>query len=144
VWAVVGNDTNYSSVFLDRILNEAIKKGYSVECYYRPLSPKKLQHIYLPEKKLILVTAENHMNEKYKKVFDIHGIMDSESIKTRVSEIEKNLHLYDLLIRNALDKLSETKKLHDLLEVFYADSMDFERVNECFEKIVRGIGTQIL
>ena len=83
------------------------------------------------------------MNEKYKKVFDIHGIMDSESIKTRVSEIEKNLHLYDLLIRNALDKLSETKKLHDLLEVFYADSMDFERVNECFEKIVRGIGTQI-
>ena len=144
VWAVVGNDTNYSSVFLDRILNEAIKKGYSVECYYRPLSPKKLQHIYLPEKKLILVTAENHMNENYKKVFDIHGIMDSESIKTRVSEIEKNLHLYDLLIRNALDKLSETKKLHDLLEVFYADSMDFERVNECFEKIVRGIGTQIL
>lgn len=143
MWAVVGNDTNYSSVFLERILNEAIKKGSTAECYYRPLFPKKLQHIYLPEKKLIIVTAENHMNEKYKEVFDIHCIIDSESIKTRVSEIEKNLHLYDLLIRNALDKLSETKKLHELLEVFYVDSMDFNLVNECFEKIVRGIGTQI-
>ena len=143
VWAVAGNDTNFSSIFLDRILNEAVKNGYTAECYYRPLSPKKLQHIYLPEKNLIIVTAETHMNEKYNQVFDIHSIMDSEGIKTQISEIEKNLLLYDLLIKNALNKLSETKKLHDLLEVFYANCMDFDGVNECFEKIVRGIGTQL-
>jgi hypothetical protein len=143
VWAVAGNDTNFSSIFLDRILNEAVKNGYTTECYYRPLSPKKLQHIYLPEKNLIIVTAETHMNEKYNQVFDIHSIMDSEGIKTQISEIEKNLLLYDLLIKNALNKLSETKKLHDLLEVFYANCMDFDGVNECFEKIVRGIGTQL-
>ena len=140
VWAVVDNDTNFSSVFLERILNEALKNGYTAECYYRPLNPKKLQHIYLPEKNLIIVTAEIHMNEKYNQVFDIHSIMDSESIKTRISEIEKNLHLYDLLIKNALDKLSETKKLHDLLEVFYTDCMDFDGVNECFEKISQRYG----
>ena len=135
VWAVTGSDTNYSSVFLDRILKEAVKNGYKAECYYRPLSPKKLQHIYLPERKLIIVTAETHMSEKYDEVFDIHSIMDSDSIKTQVSEIEKNLHLYDLLIKNALDKLSDTKKLHDLLEIFYANCMDFDGINECIEKI---------
>ncbi len=135
VWAVTGNDTNYSSLFLDKILNEAIKNGYEAECYYRPLSPKKLQHIYLPEKNLIIVTAESHMSEKYDEVFDIYSIMDSDSIKTQVSEIEKNLHLYDLLIKNALDKLSDTKKLHDLLEIFYANCMDFDGVNECLEKV---------
>ena len=135
VWAVAGKDTNYSSVFLDRILNEAVKKGYTAECYYKPLSPKKLQHIYLPEKKLIIVTAETLMNEKYDEVFDIHSIIDPDSIKKRISEIEKNLHLYDLLIKNALDKLSETKKMHDLLEVFYADCMNFDDVDKCFEKI---------
>ncbi len=135
VWAVAGNDTNFSSIFLDRILNEAVKNGYTTECYYRPLSPKKLQHIYLPEKNLIIVTAETHMNEKYNQVFDIHSIMDSEGIKTQISEIEKNLLLYDLLIKNALNKLYEAKKLHDLLEVFYANCMDFDGVNECFEKI---------
>lgn len=134
VWAVAGKDTDYSSVFLSRILSEAVKRGYDAECYYRPLSPKKLQHIYLPDKKLIIVTSENHINEKYNEVFDIHSIMDSKSIKSRVSEIEKNLHLYEMLIKNALDKLSETKKMHDILEAFYANSMDFDRVDECFEK----------
>lgn len=134
VWAVVGKDTNYSSIFLDRILAEAGKRGLDAEGYYNPLHPKKLQHIYLPEKKLIIITADHHMNEKYNEVFDIHTIM-TENIKMRISEIEKNLHLYDMLIKNALEKLSETKKMHDLLEAFYVDSMDFDGVNECFKKI---------
>lgn len=137
VWAIVGKDTNYSSEFLERILNESIKRGFDAECYYRPLSPKKLQHIYFPEKNLIIITAEHHMSDKYDEVFDIHNIMDSEGIKSRISEIEKNLHLYDLLIKNALDKLSETKKMHDLLETFYANCMDFDGVNQCFEKITK-------
>lgn len=140
VWAVVGKDTNYSSMFLDRILNAAIKRGCNVECYYRPLSPKKLQHIYLPEKKLIIVTAESHMSEKYDEVFDIHSVMDTEGIKMRISEIEKNLNLYDLLIKNSLEKLSETKKLHDLLEAFYVNCMDFDGVNQHFEQIAEQWG----
>lgn len=135
VWAVVGNDTNYSSIFLERILNEAVKKGYKVEGYYRPLSPKKLQHIYLPEKKIILVTAENSFNEKFNEIFDIHKLMNTENIKTQISEIEKNLHLYNMLIKNSLEKLSETKKMHDLLEAFYINSMDFDGVNQYFDKI---------
>jgi len=134
VWAIVGSDTNYSSLFLDRILMEAIKNGYDAECYYRPLSPKKLQHIYLPEKKLIIVTAESPINEKYDKIFDIHGIMDVDRIKTHISEIERNLHLYGMLINNALDKLSETKKLHDILEVIYSNSMDFDAAGEMLKK----------
>ncbi len=137
VWAVVGKDTNYSSEFLERILNEAIKRGFDAECYYRPLSPKKLQHIYFPEKHLIIITAEHHISDKYNEVFDIHSIMESEGIKSQISEIEKNLHLYDLLIKNALDKLSETKKMHDLLEAFYVNCMDFDGVNQCFEKIAQ-------
>jgi hypothetical protein len=134
VWAIAGNDTNYSSVFLDRILKEAVKKGYRAECCYRPLSPKKLQHLYLPEKKLIIVTAETPIHVKYDKVFDINGIMDVDGIRTHISEIERNLHLYGMLINNALDKLSETKKLHDILEVIYSNSMDFDAAEEVMEK----------
>ncbi|NLK64039.1 MAG: hypothetical protein GX289_02980 [Tissierellia bacterium] len=136
VWAVVGIDTNYSSILLSRILSEAVKRGFNVECYYRPLSPKKLQHIYLPERKLIIVTAEAPMSEKFDEIFDIHSIMDVESIKTQISEIEKNLHLYNMLIDNALNKLSDTKKMHDLLEIIYSNCMDFNGVNECFDKLI--------
>lgn len=141
VWAIVGKDTNYSAKLLDRILNEALKRGLDAECYYKPLTPKKLQHIYLPEKKLIIITAEHPMNDKYDEVFDIHSIMDSDSIKMRISEIERNLYLYDMLINNALDKLSETKKMHDLLETFYMNCMNFDGVNQRFDEIIQGIVT---
>ena len=110
-----------------------------IEAYYRPLSPEKAPAFYLPEKKLIIITADHHMNHEYDEIFNIHAIMDTEGIKTRVSEIEKNLHLYDLLIKNALDKLAETKKLHDLLEAFYVNCMDFEGVDKCFEKVFSGL-----
>lgn len=139
VWAVVGKDTSYSSELLKRILNEAGRRCFDAEAYYRPLSPEKLQHLYLPEKKLIIITADHHMNHEYDEIFNIHAIMDTEGIKTRVSEIEKNLHIYDLLIKNALDKLAETKKLHDLLEAFYVNCMDFEGVDKCFEKVFSGL-----
>lgn len=135
VWAIVGKDTSYSSVFLDRILLEAVKRGYDAECFYRPLQPEKLQHIYLPEKKLILITAENPININYDKVYDLHTLIDPESIKPRISEIENNLHLYDLLIKNSLEKLSATKKTHDLLEAFYVNSMNFSGVDRYFDRI---------
>ena len=94
-----------------------------------PLSPKKLQHLYLPEKKLIIVTAETPIHVKYDKVFDINGIMDVDGIRTHISEIERNLHLYGMLINNALDKLSETKKLHDILEVIYSNSVSYTHLD---------------
>ncbi|NLJ58423.1 MAG: hypothetical protein GX339_06225, partial [Tissierellia bacterium] len=119
------------------ILDEAIKRGYNVECYYRPLSPKKPQHIYLPEKKIIIVTTENHININYQEVFNLHSLMETEKIKMRISEIENNLHLYNLLTKNALEKLSSTKKMHDLLEDFYVNSMNFDGVNEIFDNIIK-------
>lgn len=60
--------------------------------------------------------------------------MDVDGIRTHISEIERNLHLYGMLINNALDKLSETKKLHDILEVIYSNSMDFDAAEEVMEK----------
>ena len=135
-WAVVGEDTNYTSLFLENIAEEAMKRGYNIECFFRPLHPDKLQHLYIPDKSLMIISAENHMSLSYDEVFDMHLIMDTESIKSRISEIENNLHLFDLLIKSALEKLSATKKAHELLEVFYVNSMDFNSVDECFQSII--------
>lgn len=136
IWAVVGENTNYSSKFLNRMAEEAVRRGYDIECYYRPLTPESIQHIYVPQMNLMIISAENHMSNSYDEVFDLHLIMDSGNFKTRISEIENNLHLYDLLVKNALEKLSDTKKMHDLLEVFYVNSMNFKGVDECFESIL--------
>jgi len=136
IWAIVGENTNYTSEFLRCISEETIKRGYDAECYYKPLTPEKIQHICVPEMNLMIISTENRMNNNYEEIFDLHSIIDAENLKTHISEIENNLHLYDLLIKNALEKLSDTKKLHDLLEVFYVNAMNFKGVDECFDRIL--------
>ncbi|MGB4440283.1 MAG: ATPase [Sedimentibacter sp.] len=136
VWAIVGENTSYTSKLLNFLAEEAVKIGYDTECYYKPLTPEKMQHILIPEMNLMIISTENYMNINYDEVFDLHLIMDSENLKSRISEIENNLYLYDLLIKTALEKLYETKRLHDLLEVFYINAMNFKGVDECFENIL--------
>lgn len=136
IWAVIGENTNYTSKFLKKIADEAVKRGYDAELYLRPLTPDKLQHIFIPELNLMVISSESYVTNGFEEVFDIHGIMDTDNLRIHISEIENNLHLNEILIKNALEKLSETKKYHELLEVFYINNMDFNSVNECLKRIL--------
>lgn len=136
ICAVIGENTNYTSEFLKKIADEAVKRGYDVELYLRPLTPDKLQHVFIPELNMMAISSESYVTNGFEEVFDIHGIMDTDNLRTRISEIENNLHLHEMLIKDALEKLSETKKYHELLEVFYINSMDFNSVDECFNSIL--------
>lgn len=134
VLAVIGENINYTSKLLDIISTESIKRGLPVECFYRPLKPDMLQHIFIPGLNLMIMSSDNHLSCKYDEVVDLHEIMNLDKLKTHISEIEKNLQLYDMLIGYAIEKLSEAKKYHELLEVIYVNGMDFTGVDDCFEK----------
>lgn len=136
VWAVIGENTNYTSEFLTKIKSEAIKRGYDVELYHMPLNPDKLQHIFIPEMNLFVISSESYVTNGFEEVFDIHSIMDTDNLRAHISEIENNLHLHELTVKYALEKLAETKKYHELLEVFYINSMDFTKVEEVFNNIL--------
>lgn len=136
VWAVIGENTNYTSEFLKKIADEAAKKGYDTELIYMPLTPEKLQHVLIPEMNLIVISSESYITNGFEQVYDIHSIMDTDNLRAHISDIENSLHLYDLLIKNALEKLSETKKYHELLEVFYINSMNFAGVDKRFDEIM--------
>jgi hypothetical protein len=136
VWAVSGENSNYVSSLLESIKTEAMGRGYDTECYYRPLKPDKLQHLYIPEMGVMFRSVENPMNCSYEEVINLQNTMDLEKLKLHISEIENNLHMYDSLIKNGLEKLSETKKLHELLEVFYVNCMNFEGVDRCLENLI--------
>ncbi len=136
VYAIVGENHNYVSKLLKIVADESIKRGYDIQCSYYALNPEKIQHIIIPELNIAIITAENCMGVNCKVAVNLHNIMDTDKLKSYISEIENNMHLYDLLIKNALGKLSDTKKHHDLLEVFYLNSMDFSKVDSCFEKLL--------
>jgi hypothetical protein len=136
IWAIVGESSNYTSKLLEKVVDESVKRGYYTECYYRPLSPEKLQHVIIPELNFMLKSDENIVNCSCDEIVNLHDIMDLDNIKSHISEIESNLHLLDLLINNALNKLLEAAKYHQLLEVFYINCMDFSKVDKYLENIL--------
>src|SRR5690606_30232292 len=91
VWAVIGENTNYTSDFLKYITDETTKRGYDVDLYLRPLNPDKLQHVYIPEINLFIISSESYVTNGFEEVFDIHGIMDTDNLRLHISEIENNL-----------------------------------------------------
>ncbi|WMJ77760.1 MULTISPECIES: hypothetical protein [unclassified Sedimentibacter] len=137
VWAIISESTAYISDFMKRISDEAVKRGFDVEIYLHPLTPDKLQHVYIPEKNIFITSSENCVSDNFEEIFDIHQIMDADNLKKHISEIESNLHMHELLIKNALKKLSEGKKYHEILEIFYINSMNFKGVDELFNNILR-------
>lgn len=136
VWAIVGENTNYSSKLLDSIVVESLKEGLNVESFYTPLNPNKLQHVLIPELNLMIISTKEQLDNKYDKIINLHGLMKEELLKTYNPEITSNQILYDKLINNALEKLGETKKQHESLEAIYKQCMNFEGVDKCFEEVL--------
>lgn len=136
VWAVVGKNIPSAAKLLDGILKEAISKGYDAEGFYRPLTPEKLQHVFLPELNLMIRSVDKYNGENFDKVIDLSLIMDTKALELQASRFLSLEKEYDNLIQLALKKLSETKKLHGALEKIYVGSMDFRGVDQYFESLL--------
>jgi hypothetical protein len=135
VWAVKGVNSKLSSALFNRIATEAVLRGLCTDCFYHPLHPEKLQHITIPDLNLMLISAQSLTNSNYDEIIDLEQFTDTIKSDSDKLEIGNNKMLYDLLIKNALEKLSETKKEHSLLEVYYVNSMDFKGVDNCFDSV---------
>lgn len=136
IWAIIGENTNYTSKLLEIIVKEAITRGFYTECYYTAINPNKIKHVIIPDLNIMLMSTENYLNCNYEETINLHAIIDSEKLKSHISEIENNLHLFDLIMKYSYNKLSETKRYHELLEIFYVNSMDFESVDKYYEELL--------
>ncbi|WP_313134679.1 ATPase [Anaerocolumna sp.] len=136
VWAINGKNKNASAKLLNFIADEALERGYDVEGYYDPLTPGKLQHIFVPPLDAMIITSEDSSRQKYNAVINLNHIIDYKKIKDQ-EELENNIQLYELLINLALIKLSETKQEHERLEAYYVKSMDFKGVDKFFEELYK-------
>lgn len=136
VWAINGKNKNASAKLLNFIADEAMERGYDVEGYYDPLTPDKLQHIFVPQLEAMIVTSEDSSRQKYNAVINLNHIINYKRIKDQ-EELENNIQLYELLINLALIKLSETKQEHERLEAYYVKSMDFKGVDKFFEELYK-------
>ena len=121
-----------SSYILSRIYDAAKLSGSDFIHCPCSIIPQKTDHLIFPEKSLAVVTENNFLPFssgartdclKFYHSMPLEGVMEE-----RLASAEK-------LLARACNNVEKAKRLHDELEAYYVQAMDFSRMDSFFENI---------
>lgn len=127
---VIRDNYNIAHYITDTISNLAIDKKISMivcRCSMEPL--KKIDHIIFPDLRKGIFTSNQYHNIKGN-----HTISSLRFVDRNLLNKNKNSLLFinkakKEMINEAVNSLKTAKSAHDILESYYIDAMDFDKVN---------------
>lgn len=136
---IIGIDDEYSvvsGVLLEQIGERAIKNGYDVIFCHNPLKPKNYcEHIIIAEMSLC-VSAIDPMFDfdlEYERIIHVSRFLDMDSVKENKQKLTFCKKTIAELVSESITLLTKAKAIHDDLEDFYINAMDFEALDEFCE-----------
>lgn len=127
-----------SSVILSSIRDIAIKNGQEIITVKNPVLPyEKTDAVILPELNTVFI-VENKPHDLPFAERRIHAerfISNNQTALNR-NRLQFNKKAAESLLANAVECLAEAKKIHDELEKYYVDAMDFNALNKASNNII--------
>ncbi len=123
---------------LSRIKEEAINKGYEFYSCYCPMFPhEKLDHIIIPSLSLAFVSRNSYLCYDFGEVEVIKSsrFILPERYKERKKRLKFNRTITAELLLQAQTMLKNAKGVHDLIENYYIQAMNFSGVDKLYEKV---------
>jgi len=141
IYGLVGEKGMGTDIVLEKVKEEAINRGYDVECFYCALLPHELEHLIIPELDISLTTINKyHKTElNIQRHFYFDEFVDKAKRETYANALNENGEQIDRLIKRAVDSIIEAKKFHFEMEKYYAPAMDFDRLMAVKEDIKNNI-----
>lgn len=119
-----------TNIVMEKIRELALQRGYNIIKVKNALLPQITDHIIIPELSLSFV-RENDFQHLDCKVRRIHArrFSDVKELKNSREKIKFNKKVIKELLLSAIDTLKEAKSVHDELEKYYIDAMDFKALS---------------
>lgn len=127
-----------STRLLSSLISDLLMKGYDVEVFHQPLDPEIIETIIICELGLV-ITNDAKLENKAEKIIDLDSLRNKDISKDDNAYIENNYSLFNSLMDEAIVRIQSAKKLHDQLERYYIESMDFKRMSELRSKTLERI-----
>ena len=123
------------------LLAGAVEGGYDVISCPDPMSPERLQHLLIPEVGLGFVTSTPHcpFEGPCERRIRLDCAPESALLRDSRSRLRFALKVSAALTEEAVTSLAQAKEMHDKLEGLYNPHVDFGRVAEIGEGIIRDI-----
>ena len=140
---VLEDDIGFGAgVITDAVCAYAASAGYTVIKCLCPLSPDAgCDHLLIPELSLGVFTSNRFHPFRYEGVRSVQCARffsknELHSHKNRLSFTRK---AQNEMVAEAVSRLKDAKRLHDELEAYYIDAMDFDAVSEAAQKLTASI-----
>lgn len=143
-YIIKGRPGSGKSTLMKKIGSHAEKNGLSVEYYPCAFDPNSIDMVIIPSLSVAVVDGTApHVVDPYRLndiVVDMFQLCMDTTVEETHKEALKELNTsYQNKMTLATNFLSEAKRLHDRLEEFYKQSMDFEKVDKKREEVLQEI-----
>lgn len=138
-------EDNYGAaagIILDTIRKEAVDRGHFVincRCPLRPLD--KTDHILLPDLGFGVCTVNRYLASSETEIRKIHyqRFTQKEGLQSHRHHLTFNRKGAKELLDCAVGLLADAKRVHDMLEQYYAEAMDFEALEDYTDNLLTEI-----
>lgn len=141
-YIIKGRAGTGKSTMTKKIAKAARKKGFDVEYYHCSFDPNSVDNILIPELGICFIDG-TPPHEKIPgpkdRVIDMFNYMSQDVYKKEYSKIKEIDELYQNTFAKSFNTLRECKMVHDELEKLYIDAMDFSKVNQVTDKLLKEI-----
>lgn len=142
ITVIKDDEGGVSSVILHEIRSYAMGCGYDVISCRCPMMPDLIQHIIIPDLKIAVVTDNGFHNKKYPKQKTVNVSRFMKETADNTNRFAYNKKAECELINTAMEQMKKAKALHDELEDFYKNAVDFSLVAEKQNEIEKEIFTK--
>lgn len=141
VYVLKGGPGTGKTEVLSYLKEEALINGHNVEVFHDPLIPERIEHLVLPELSIAILTSNEINKQSFIGIeIDMETLLDKDHINSASDFIKESQDTFYALLEQGLKNLVNCKKLHDEIEQFYVDNIDFK----CRDHISEGIMNRLM
>lgn len=142
-YIIKGKPGTGKATLTEKVADSALKSGYNVHFYHCSFDPESVDTIIIPELDTALIdgTPPHNMeaHRKGDKTINMLDAADQKIIYKFEDDILDAKERYNGLMSKAVNQIAKAKSLHDNLEEYYIEAMDFAAIDELRERIVKEI-----
>ena len=142
IYLVEDDSGSASRIFMSTVRKIALEHGLDIITCRCPIFPsEKIEHVFIPELSVGFMTSNKRHNFEVTPFRIIHSrrFFDEKKYAKNKLRIKFALRLSEKLISRAVLCMKEAKKIHDELESYYINAMDFSKSNEKLNEILKSI-----
>lgn len=142
-YIIKGGPGSGKSTLISRVAKAAVDRGYDVDLFHCAFDPESLDLVVIHGLRVAVIDGSPPHEFEPKRtcdyVIDLMQFADLKVLEAHKDELIEKEARFASALDEGLDKIKQAKQLHDYLETFYIQAMDFSGVEDTGMKVLEKV-----